>query len=189
LPTPPDAPVSPLAQIKAQLESPTLDLDTQLKLVFQLKQYLGEPDKASGARELLQQLSHHPDVRAAIAQDIAVILGSSPPPAPVMRPPQQQSQRPQSVTVVRNQPPVGVGQSAAVGSAKSLAKPVLVGAAIGLGLAVLSSLEYFSVEAYDAFFGYYTYTDYFSICGLLIVLPVVGAALGWAYTKFVAKPR
>jgi len=192
LPTPPDAPVSPLAQIKAQLEAPSLDLDTQLKLVFQLKQYLNEPDKTTGARELLQQLSHHHDVRAAVAQDIAVILGSTPPPAPLTRQPAQ-TQRAPSVTVTRSTPehsqPASTASATGSGTTSGIGKPVLIGAGIGLALALLSSLEYFAVEAFDPFTGfYYTYTDYFTICGLVIVLPLIGAALGWAYTRFIRKP-
>jgi hypothetical protein len=188
LPTPPDAPVSPLAQIKAQLEAPSLDLDTQLKLVFQLKQYLGEPDKTAGARELLQQLSHHPDVRAAVAQDIAVILGNTPPPAPVTRPPVQERRAP-SVNIVRPGQPGSVA-AAKPASPSSSSRPILAGAAVGFVLGVLSSLEYFNVATYDAFTGYYYYyTDFVTICGVLVVFTAIGAAGGWAYSKFISKPK
>ena len=179
LPAPPEAPVSPLAQIKAQLEAPTLDLDTQLKLVFQLKNYLAEPDKAAGARDLLQQLSHHPDVRAAIAQDIAQILGNTPPPAPVTRQPEPAKQAPR-VTVPRGGQPqssaAGIRQTATTRAISGQNRPILAGAAVGFVLGVLASLEFY-------------YTDYTMICGLLVVLPLIGAAIGWAYTKFVNKPK
>jgi len=189
LPTPPDAPVSPLAQIKAQIEAPTLDLDSQLKLVYQLRQLLNEPAEAAGARQLLQELSHHRDIRAAVAEDINVILGHTPPPAPVTRQPAPASPKP-TVTVTRgSQGGTGFAPMTAGGSTSTL-KAVLIGAAVGLVLAILASLEYVGVETYDIYTGLsYTYTDYVTICGLLVVLTAVGAAGGWAYAKFVRKPR
>jgi hypothetical protein len=191
LPMPPDAPVSPLAQIKAQLEAPSLDLDTQLKLVFQLKQYLAESDKASGARQLLLELSHHPDVRAAIAQDISVIIGNAPPPAPVTRQPQP-AQAPRSVVVTRSNPsqPMQVGEVAQKPAGlHGQRNAILVGLAAGVVLAILSSTSFLTVEGYDFNFGYYYYTDYISICGSFIVWPAIGAGAGFLYSKFVNKPR
>jgi hypothetical protein len=190
LPTPPDAPVSPLAQMKAQLEAPSLDLDTQLKMVFQLKQYLGEPDKAAGARELLQQLSHHPDVRAAIAQDIGVILGSAPPPAPVMRSPQQQPSR--SVSVSRPQSEA-TGVRAPGGTSGARPIPILIGAALGGAYAVLSAFS--TLEAVGACsFDLLCPEDFVTgllggLCISFILWPGLGAVAGWLFSKFVLKPR
>lgn len=191
LPTPPEAPVSPLAQIKAQLESPILDLDTQLKLVFQLKQYSSEPDKASGARELLQQLSHHQDVRAAIAQDIGVILGSTPPPAPVTR---HQPQAAQSVTVASPSSPHSPRAAVAQPSGSTVRPiPILVGAALGGAYALLSAfstLEAISICSFDL----YCPEDYATgliagLCFSFILWPGLGAVAGWLFSKFILKPK
>lgn len=193
LPTPPDAPVSPLAQIKAQLESPSLDLDTQLKLVFQLKQYLSEPDKAAGARELLQQLSHHSDVRAAIAQDIAVILGSTPPPAPVTR--QPEPQRAPSVNIMRpgqatplpvRVTPTPAGQSA---GARPVV-PIVIGAGLGFLFALFGAFGTMEQISYWSFYD----PDYatgmtIGLCVSFFLWPGLGAIGGWLVGKFILKPR
>jgi len=191
LPTPPDAPVSPLAQFKAQLESPSLDLDTQLKLVFQLKQYLSEPDKATGARELLQQLSHHPDVRAAIAQDIAVILGNTPPPAPVTRQPEQ-TQRAPSVNIVRPGKSGSVAVSPAGRTSVSRPVPVFVGAGLGFLYALLSAPAALNEISYcDYAFCPPEYMTglFIGLCLSFLIWPGLGAVAGWLFARFMLKPK
>jgi hypothetical protein len=192
LPTPPDAPVSPLAQIKAQLEAPSLDLDTQLKLVFQLKQYLSEADKTAGARELLQQLSHHPDVRAAIAQDIAVILGNTPPPAPVTRPPEQERRAP-SVNIVRPAQAGSVSAKPAGQRSGSRPVPILIGAGLGILFALIGVPNALNEISYCSFNIYCT-EDYatglvIGLCLSFVLWPGLGAAAGWAYTRFINRPK
>jgi hypothetical protein len=192
LPTPPDAPVSPLAQIKAQLEAPSLDLDTQLKLVFQLKQYLGEPDKTAGARELLQQLSHHPDVRAAVAQDIAVILGNTPPPAPVTRQPEPERRAP-SVNIVR---PAQAGSVVAKPSGQSSARrpvPILIGAGLGIVFALIGLPNALDAISYCSF-DFYCPQEYVTglvlgLCFSFVLWPGLGAAAGWLFSRFILKPK
>ncbi len=191
LPTPPDAPVSPLAQIKAQLEAPALDLDTQLKLVFQLKQYLSEPDKTAGARELLQQLSHHQDVRAAVAQDIAVILGNTPP-APVTRPPEQERRAP-SVNVVRPGQPGSATAKPAGQSSAPRPVPILIGAGLGFIYALIgvpAALEEISYCSFDIYCPQeYATGLVLGLCLSFLLWPGLGAAAGWLFNRFILKPR
>ncbi|MBI5928435.1 MAG: toll/interleukin-1 receptor domain-containing protein [Chloroflexi bacterium] len=80
LPQPPSAPISPLAQFQQQLESKNLSIEIQTSLVFQLKQYLADPQYAESARYLLMELRKHPDTRAQIAEEISIILKDTPPP-------------------------------------------------------------------------------------------------------------
>ncbi|GIK63090.1 MAG: hypothetical protein BroJett018_08840 [Chloroflexota bacterium] len=82
LPKPPSAPISPLAQFQQQLESKNLSLEVQTSLVFQLKQYLADPQHTESARYLLMELRKHPDTRAQIADEITGILKDTPPPRP-----------------------------------------------------------------------------------------------------------
>lgn len=82
LPKPPSAPISPLAQFQQQLESKNLSLEVQTSLVFQLKQYLADPQHTESARYLLMELRKHPDTRAQIADEITSILKDTPPPRP-----------------------------------------------------------------------------------------------------------
>lgn len=82
LPKPPSAPISPLAQFQQQLESKNLSLEVQTSLVFQLKQYLTDPQHTESARYLLMELRKHPDTRAQIADEITSILKDTPPPRP-----------------------------------------------------------------------------------------------------------
>ncbi len=82
MPKPPSAPISPLAQFQQQLESKNLSLEVQTSLVFQLKQYLADPQYTESARYLMMELRKHPDTRAQIADEITNILKDTPPPRP-----------------------------------------------------------------------------------------------------------
>jgi hypothetical protein len=183
LPAQPPAPVSPLAELKEKIEAPSLDLDTQLKLVHQLKQYLHEPDKASGARQLLGQLQSHPDIRASVAQDITLLLQDVPPPVTKQPPPQPEPQffptpAPAFRTTTMDMPKAkGSGSRAA-----------WIGVAIGLLVALVLSTQYMNLPGGVDYFGnYYTYTDYEMVGGLFVVCPIVGWVAGKLYARYV-KP-
>lgn len=88
LPLSPSAPISPLAQFQQQLEARSLSLETQTSLVFQLKQFLNDPEHAQSARHLLMELRKHPDTRVQIADEITSILKDTPPPRPLSGNPQ-----------------------------------------------------------------------------------------------------
>jgi hypothetical protein len=176
---PPEAPISPLAQAKAQLDSPSLDLDTQLKLMYQLRQFLSEPDKAAGARQLLQQLRQHPDVRASIAQDIAVLLGDSAPPMPVTRPPEARQQQPTYDAFPDFDEParrtVTVGKAAS-GGLTSFPKPVIIGMILGFLYAAYNC--YTVIEAVNYLNYLNTYTPGY-VAQEEIIGTYIGAALAF----------
>jgi hypothetical protein len=88
LPPSPSAPISPLAQFQQQLEAKSLSLETQTSLVFQLKQFLNDPEYSQSARHILMELRKHPDTRAQIADEITSILKDTPPPRPLSGNPQ-----------------------------------------------------------------------------------------------------
>jgi hypothetical protein len=74
LPEPPGVPISPLAQVKSQIDHPTLEFEQQLAIFHQLKSYLQNPDYDGDARLLLERLSEHPMLRASVLRDIEAAL-------------------------------------------------------------------------------------------------------------------
>ncbi len=74
LPDAPPAPISPLAGIKAQIDAPTLTFEQQTALLYQLKTFASNPEYSSESRALLERLSNHPSLLAAILRDIQAIL-------------------------------------------------------------------------------------------------------------------
>ena len=74
LPEPPGVPISPLAQVKSQIDNPTLEFEQQLAIFHQLKSYLQNPDYDGDARLLLERLSEHPMLRASVLRDIEAAL-------------------------------------------------------------------------------------------------------------------
>jgi hypothetical protein len=78
LPKAPDAPISPMAALKTQIDAPTLTFEQQTALLYQLKNYLPNPEHGSEARVLLERLSNHPSLLAAILRDIQAALREFP---------------------------------------------------------------------------------------------------------------
>lgn len=74
LPPAPPLPISPLAQVKSQIDNPTLEYEQQLAILHQLKSYLQNPDYDGDARLLLERLSEHPMLRASVLRDIEAAL-------------------------------------------------------------------------------------------------------------------
>jgi hypothetical protein len=74
LPEAPPLPISPLAQVKSQIDNPALEYEQQLALLHQLKSYLQNPDYDGDARLLLERLSEHPMLRASVLRDIEAAL-------------------------------------------------------------------------------------------------------------------
>lgn len=87
LPDAPPAPISPLAAIKTQIDAPTLTFEQQTALLYQLKGYVVNPEYSSEARALLERLSNHPSLLAAILRDIQAALQEAvPQKAPEVKP-------------------------------------------------------------------------------------------------------
>lgn len=78
LPEAPGVPISPLAQVKSQIDNPILEYEQQLALFHQLKSYLQNPDYDGDARLLLERLSEHPMLRASVLRDIEASLKTPP---------------------------------------------------------------------------------------------------------------
>lgn len=77
LPNPPAAPISPMSELKAQIESPTLTGDQQRLIVAKLEEFLNDPKDAATARELLQRMKQHRELIAAVEKKIDTLLVSS----------------------------------------------------------------------------------------------------------------
>jgi hypothetical protein len=77
LPPPPEAPVSPLGSLKEQLDTPNLTFEQQVVMVFQLKGLLKSDEESGAARQVLQRLAEHPDLRASIAEEVRGLLTST----------------------------------------------------------------------------------------------------------------
>jgi hypothetical protein len=76
LPNPPAAPISPMSELKAQIESPTLTGDQQRLIVAKLEEFLNDPKEAATARELLQRMKQHRELIAAVEKKIDTLLVS-----------------------------------------------------------------------------------------------------------------
>jgi len=83
LPTPPPAPISPLAAVRTKIDSPVLTFEQQTAILHQLKGFLYDPEQGSSARELLHRLEQHPTLLASVLRDIQAVLAAPPPAAPV----------------------------------------------------------------------------------------------------------
>lgn len=83
LPDPPPLPVSPLAHIRTQIDSPSLTYEEQVTLFYQLKNFLPDPNYGGGARELLTRLMQYPMLLASVYNDIKTVL-ENPIPAPTV---------------------------------------------------------------------------------------------------------
>lgn len=82
MPDPPPLPVSPLANIRTQIDSPSLTYEQQVTLFHQLKTFLPDPNYGGGARELLTRLMQHPMLLASVYNDIKTVLENPLPPQP-----------------------------------------------------------------------------------------------------------
>lgn len=85
LPTPPAIPISPLAELQAEVEKRELSYEQQLALFHRIKDYINDPDHRTAALELLKQLEQHPTLLAAVFKEIntylaAVVPGRAPQP-------------------------------------------------------------------------------------------------------------
>ena len=76
LPTPPEAPISPLVRLNQQIEKPDLSREEQSYLVIELKRLMRSDETAADARLLLEKFSRHDDLRANLAQEMREILES-----------------------------------------------------------------------------------------------------------------
>lgn len=74
LPDAPSVPISPLAQVKTQIDNPALEYEQQVSIFHQLKSYLNNPDYDGDARLLLERLSGHPMLRASVMREIDAAL-------------------------------------------------------------------------------------------------------------------
>ncbi|MBX3063660.1 MAG: toll/interleukin-1 receptor domain-containing protein [Anaerolineae bacterium] len=74
LPLPPDAPISPLAELSDRLDAPSLTIDEQAALVFQLREQMNIPEQRGSVRILLTRFSQRPDIYMAIARDVEQLL-------------------------------------------------------------------------------------------------------------------
>ncbi|MFQ5597183.1 MAG: TIR domain-containing protein [Nitrospiria bacterium] len=75
LPAPPPVPVSYLGTLKEQIETTeTLNLETQVSLVFKLKAGLSEGRSSSEVRELLCRLKQRDDLLAKVGTEIDAVL-------------------------------------------------------------------------------------------------------------------
>lgn len=111
LPEPPAVPVSYLASLKEQVESPErLSFDEQAALVFRLKDGLDDARDAAASRALLERMLRREDLLSRVAEDIKSLLqADKPPPAATgsnkpsageaSRPEQARSWRPYVVAV------------------------------------------------------------------------------------------
>lgn len=82
LPDEPPLPISPLAPLRAKIDSPTLTYEEQLAVFHQLKSLAGNPEYTGDARELLQRLSDHPSLLASVLKEIDAALGEPVPERP-----------------------------------------------------------------------------------------------------------
>lgn len=74
LPDPPKEPISPLADIRAQLTSPNLTYEQQVSILHQLKGFMDNPQYMADARSLMLRLNEHPRLFAAVMRDVEAIL-------------------------------------------------------------------------------------------------------------------
>jgi hypothetical protein len=74
LPPSPAIPVSPLGQLKAQLDAPHLSLEEQATILHELKGLLADTQMSAEARQLLQQLARRRDALASIAFEADALL-------------------------------------------------------------------------------------------------------------------
>ena len=87
LPTPPEAPISYINQLAAEVTAGApLHADRQSTLVLELKQSLNDSGTADDARALLKQLRSRRDLLARTAGEIDEVLGTTPAVAEVERP-------------------------------------------------------------------------------------------------------
>jgi hypothetical protein len=82
LPDEPPVPISPLAPLRAKIDSPTLTYEEQLAVFHQLKSLAGNPEYTGDARGLLQRLSDHPSLLASVLKEIDTVLGEPMPERP-----------------------------------------------------------------------------------------------------------
>lgn len=186
LPLRPDAPVSPLTKLMQQIDSSSLDLQLQAGLVHELKQYLDNPKQANQARQMLQKLSKHPDVRASIAREIDEVLQhhpSAPAAAPAPQPPPQERAAPRTEPIQAAAPRI-VQPSKPQSSGLGRLGPYVLGIGAGLGIALLFSLVATpTIETFDPNWGWISIPDVEMICGYFVVFPLLGLGGGWLYAR------
>ena len=174
VPPRPDAPISPLAKLGARIDSTSLDLQLQAGLMHEIKQYLDQPKHQRQARQLLQRLAQHPDVRASIAREIDELLEAETQQRPVSR------AAPPTQPII---PPPSVTPSAPEKPQRNL-KPYLMGVGGGLLVAMVLSAFAPTLDFYDPYWGVYTSTlDFEAVCGNFIVWPLLGLGGGWLYNR------
>lgn len=74
MPPPPPLPISPLGDLSRQISQQTLSYEEQLSIFHQLKGYYDDDDMQDDVVDLLQQLSNHPSMLAAVYRDIEDLL-------------------------------------------------------------------------------------------------------------------
>src|SRR5450432_572794 len=74
LPTPPDAPLSPLARLRDEVEAKTLTFQDQAALVLELKGLLTNPATTVGAHQLLVELRDRHDLFEQPAEELDALL-------------------------------------------------------------------------------------------------------------------
>lgn len=74
---PPQAPISPLGDIKIQLKKSQLSHEMQVSILIKLKDLVSKIETRPEAIGLLEQLRKHPDLRAPLLHEIEIILGDS----------------------------------------------------------------------------------------------------------------
>ncbi|HLY28450.1 MAG TPA: TIR domain-containing protein, partial [Aggregatilineales bacterium] len=77
LPVPPAAPLSPLARLRDQIEAQSLDAEQQESILKGLKRLMAQAENESGARQLLLQLQHRPDLLEVTAREVNAMLSQS----------------------------------------------------------------------------------------------------------------
>jgi hypothetical protein len=78
LPAQPPLPISPLGEIRNQIQTESLSDDQQITLFHRLKTLFNNPNESEGARILLKQLQKHPALRASVYREIVDLLASNP---------------------------------------------------------------------------------------------------------------
>lgn len=113
LPNPPPLPISPLASLKAEIDSTTLTPSQQVELIYKLKGFLHHPEYSRDARELLVRFSQHPallassfrEIQELLAQPITLSAPHTPTPAATTAPiPESQPKDTPQVVTAASQP-------------------------------------------------------------------------------------
>jgi serine/threonine protein kinase len=76
LPNAPAAPISPLSELRAQIDGASLTGDQQRLIVAKLEEFLNDSKDAPTARELLRRLRKHRDLIGVVEKKIETLLAS-----------------------------------------------------------------------------------------------------------------